>query len=163
MKRALLTTAIAAALAVVFPGCSSTAVKDERSAAINATGAASIENWRSPVMKTTRVFLTHVDGEFLQTSGQRGVYSLAPGSHTLAVQVHFSRLMPQLIIDAGIATLTLEARSGTRYRLRAEKMAKLSAEVWVENVANGEIVVRRTAVDLRANPQDIPLVIPIPI
>jgi hypothetical protein len=151
-------------LLLLLTGCaSSSAVKDERSAAITATGAASIENWRSPVMKTTRVFVTHVDGEFLQTSGQRGVYSLQPGRHTFTVQVHFSRLVPQLIIDAGLAQLELEAHAGARYRLRAEKAAGLVAEVWIENAATGEIAVPRTQVDLAANPQDVPLIVPIPV
>lgn len=142
-------------------GCGSTSAKDARSAAINASGDASIENWVSPVLKTTRLFTLRIDGELLQSKGKRGVYALSPGKHRLEVHCQFSRLLPQLIIDAGMAVVELDAKAGTRYRLQTEKVGALAADVWIVNVATGELAVPRTRVELIANPQEVPLFIPI--
>lgn len=153
---------LAAAAALLHTSCSTAPSKDERSAAINATGAASIENWSSPFLKTTRVFVLQIDGKFLQSGGKRGVYPLAPGKHTLEVHCHFSRLVPRLIIDAGVLKVELPAEAGIGYRLCGEKVGELVAEVWIENVATGGDVVSRTRVELTANPQEVPVFVVIP-
>lgn len=159
----LLAFAIVTLASFLGPSCTSPA-KAERSAAITATGDASIENWVVKGLTTTRIFVFKVDGEVLQPRGRRGVYPLSPGVHELTIYCQFTRMaVMDLMIDAGETALRLDAKPGTRYRLRTQKHSKSSALVWIEEVATGTPVTKRVTVALAENPQNVPTVILIPI
>ena len=148
---------------LVLAGCASPD-KSARSAEIMATGQASLENYTSRGLKTTRIFALKIDGELLQAKWKKGVYSLSSGLHEVRIICQFSRFsFGDLVIDAGDVTLRFEAEPKTRYRILGQKLSETAAEIWIENVMTGVAVTSRLAVQLNANPQNIPIIIPIPI
>lgn len=157
----LLGVAVTALLFAV--GCS-TAAKTERSAAITAAGDASIENWKGRNPYGSRAYVLRIDGALVQPKDQKGVYALAAGRHTLHVNCAFGRMaLTDLVIDAGEAQVEFEARAGTRYRIVGDKLSRTRAEIVIEDVTSGARVVGPIEVPLTDNPQNIPLLIPIPV
>lgn len=150
---------------VLLAGCGTPpSVRTERSQAITATGQASIENTIKKGFHTTRLFALKIDGELVQQGKSRGVHPLSPGHHEVLVLAWFSRMGGlDLVIDAGEATLPLEAKSGVRYRVTGRKLGNEAAEVWIEDANTGQPATPVTRVKLNPNPQDIPILIPIPI
>lgn len=147
-------------------GCK-TAAKTERSAAITATGEASIENRRQTnqsLIYSDYIFAVKIDGQLLQTRGKKGVYPLTPGPHEIDVMCHFGRMAlgSPLIIDMGQVLIHFEAKAGIRYRLTGKKHSHTSAELWIEDVKNGTAVTPRLPVALLANPQHVPVFIQMP-
>lgn len=153
---------ILAVASLALAGCASPD-RSERSSEVTATGSASIEGYTSPGMKLTKLRVLHIDKELVQPKGMKGVYPLAPGTRELHVTCEFSRLVPTLIIDAGDAVFQLEAKPKTRYRLAAKKVSENSAEMWIEDVTNARDATERRTVPLNANPQQVPLIIPVPV
>ena len=150
-------------LALLALAACTSSKRTERSEAINATGQASLENWTS-LGKMTRIMVIKIDGELLQTKGTKGVFPLSPGRHEAKVICTFSRItLADLIVDAGDASLTFEAKAGTRYRAMAKKVDASSVELWIEDVGTGLPVTEKVPSPLNANPQNVPLFIPIPV
>lgn len=163
MWRSLLQKLMALVIIASLMGCgTSPEEKTARSTTITATGRASIENWSSLGLKTTRLLIIHIDDVLLQSKGAKGVYPLTSGPHIVHVNCQFSRpTLTDLIIDAGDAQLRFEAKAGVRYRIQGQKLNNASAELWVAEVATGQAVTERLNVPLNATPQHV--VVPIPI
>jgi hypothetical protein len=144
-------------------GCTSTAEKAARSAAITEQGEASIENFVEKGLTTTRIFVMKIDEVLVQPKGMKGVYPLAAGHHDISVTAHWGRSsITGLYIDAGETTLSFVAAAATRYRLRGEKLSQSAARIWVED-ANTARSVAEARIDLAPNRQDVPpFVIPLP-
>lgn len=150
---------------LLLVGCGTPpSVKTERSQAITATGQASIENTVKKGLTTTRLWALKIDGELVQPGKSRGVHPLAPGHHEVLVLAWFSRMANlDLVIDAGEATLPLDAKPGVRYRVTGRKLSKEAAEVWIEDVGTGQPATAVARISLNPNPQNIPIFIPIPM
>jgi hypothetical protein len=155
---------IAASVALLLCGCVADRGKAARSADIVANGDASIENWGVKGLSVTRIFVLRIDGTQVQPSGKRGVYALNPGPHEIDVICSFSRMaISDLYLDGGMHRFRLDAKSGTRYRVRGEKLSVDRALLWIENVAGEQVVGDKIEVPLTAAGQNAPIPIPIPV
>lgn len=150
---------------IALSGCGTTvADKAARSAELTATGQATVENFIHKGLTTTRVYSRYIDGVFLQTSGTKGVYPLTPGEHELTISATFSRMtIGDLMIDAAEWKPRFTAEAGTRYRLRGRRIDLATAEVWIEDATHNRTVAGPERLQLTENPQNVPIVIPLPV
>lgn len=150
---------------VALSGCGTTvADKAARSAELTATGQATIENFTHKGLTVTRLFTRWIDGEFLQSNGTKGVYPLTPGEHEFTISATFSRMtIGDLMIDAGEWKVRFTAEAGTRYRIRGRRINTATAEVWIEDATHNRIAAGPHTLPLTENPQNVPIVVPLPV
>jgi hypothetical protein len=141
------------ALAAVIAGCAAPGPKrDDLASAIDSAGNASVE-WSTSGGNHFRVFW--IDGEFVASGQQHGIFPLTPGPHTIRIDGYFDHkgLLGVTSIDAGEADVRMEAVAGVRYVATGRLLGPDYAEVWIADQKSERGASDRQRMFLHDNPQ----------